>query len=403
MVAGPLAADQALAIASAAAGLWLVREARAAVRAVAAERTAAETMLRDGPAKVSEAALPLVSVLVPARNEASRIGPCIGSLLRLDYPATEVIVVDDGSTDGTADVVREAATGDPRVRVVPAGALPAGWGGKNHALWRGQAEAKGDWLLFTDADTVHHPRSLRRAMGRMRAEGADLLSLTGRQRAVSLPERLVQPFVFEFLARRYPLAAVNDPADHRAAANGQYLLVSRPLYDAIGGHEAVRGEMLEDVALASRAKGQGARIRFLATPDLLEVRMYDGARALLEGWTKNLADLAGGTAGAAAEGLRFLVRGLLPILALSAAAVAAATDRGGLAVGLFLLGGLGLAALLAAARSLARLGVGDARVVPGAPLGAAATGLLFLRSAWRRSGGRQVVWRGRRYGAAGAG
>ena len=396
MIGLPSLADLALVLASATVGLWLARLAREGFRAVAAERAGGSALRLDDPAGPLPAEAPLVSILVPARNEAGRIGPCLESLLGLDYPRTEILVVDDGSTDGTPDVVRRTAAGDARVRLIHAPPLPDGWSGKSHALWYGQREAKGEWLLFTDADTVHHPAALRLALGRALADGASLLSLTGRQEAVSVAERLVQPFVFEFLARRYPLAAVNDPGDPRAAANGQYLLVARALYDAVGGHAALKGALLEDVALARLAKARG-RIRFLAAPDLVRVRMYDGARTLREGWSKNLADLAGGPAAAVREGVRFLLRGAGPILALAAALVAAATDRVAVAVGGCLLAALGGAAILAEGVGLARMGGHGARTAWLAPLGAVATGLLFLDSAWRRSGGRAVTWRGRRY------
>jgi chlorobactene glucosyltransferase len=389
----------ALALVGLALALWLARAARTGLCAVARERESRTRL--DPPDSSADAAAPTpsVSVLVPARNEAARIGPCVASLLALDYPLAEVLVADDGSTDGTAAVARRAAAGDGRLRVVDAGPLPEGWTGKNHALWRAQAGATGDWLLFTDADTRHAPGSLRAAVARALREGAGLLSLAGRQVALSLAERLVQPFVFEFLARRFPLAAVNDPADARAAANGQYLLLPRAVYDAIGGHAAVRGDLLEDVALARLAKARGVRVLFLAAPDLLSVRMYEGARSLGEGWTKNLADLAGGPAGALAEGARFLARGLLPPAALVAAALALAAGRGDLAVGPLVAGTAGLAAIVAEGAGLARLAGGARGAALLAPLGAAAAGSLFVRSAWRRSGGRQVDWRGRRYQA----
>ncbi len=399
----PLAA--AIALLGLAGGLWTVWRAVVGFRAVASERSAGTSL---GPGRAAAAAappadrLPPVTILVPARNEAARIGSCLGSILRLDYPNLDVVVIDDGSTDGTSEVARRAAAGDGRLTVVQAGPLPAGWVGKNHALWQGQAAARGDWLLFTDADTLHAPASLRLAVGEALARGAGLLSLTGRQQAVSVVERLVQPLVFEFLARRFPLAAVNDPADPRAAANGQYLLVARQLYDRIGGHAAVKGDLLEDVALARLAKLAGARVVFLAAPDLVTVRMYEGAGALWEGWTKNLADLAGGPRAALAEAAALILRGVGPVAGLAAGLAALAVGRWDLAAGPLLFAAAGLPALAAEGARLARLAGTPPPTGLMAPAGAALTAALFARSAWRRSGGRQVAWRGRRY-AAGCG
>ncbi len=396
----PLAA--LLVLAGLASGLWTARRAAAGSRAVACERAGATRLASDGPPGLPSPpgeSLPSVTILVPARNEAARIPACLGSLLRLDYPAFDVVVINDGSTDDTGNVARRAAWADGRVTVVEAGPLPPGWGGKSHALWRGQTVARGAWLLFTDADTIHAPASLRLAVGQARARGVGLLSLSGRQQAVSAVERLVQPLVFEFLARRFPLAAVNDPADPRAAANGQYLLVSRALYDAIGGHAAVKGDLLEDVALARLAKRAGAGVAFLTAPDLVSVRMYAGARALWEGWTKNLADLSGGPRAALAEAASFLLRGGAPVVGLAAGLAALAARRVDLAAGPLALAAIGLVSLAAEGVELARFHGAPPAAGLLAPAGAVTTAALLAWSAWRRSGGREVVWRGRRYPA----
>src|SRR5271157_5720678 len=226
-----------------------------------------------------------VSVIVPARNEEACLGACLESLVAQTGVDFEIIVVDDHSTDRT----RELAASFAGVRIIDAGPLPSGWTGKNNAVITGAREARGQWLLFTDADTVHLPGSLARALAEARENAADLLSYSPEQIAVSFWEMATLPVVFAELARQYPPAKVSDPASPIAAANGQYILVRRQAYDAVGGHTAIAGSILEDVALARALKSSGRRIRFRYAADAVRTRMYRNFRQLREGWTKNLA------------------------------------------------------------------------------------------------------------------
>ena len=170
---------------------------------------------------------------------------------------------------------------------------PAGWTGKSFALDAGVSIARGAWLCFTDADTVHAPESIARAVGFAEPHGVALLSLTSRQLTRSFWERVVQPVVFGLLDQWFPLTAVNDPASPLAAANGIFILAARDAYQAAGGHRAVAGEILEDVALARRVKAGGGRIAFVDGADLVAARMYTDLAAIRRGWTKNLYRLRG--------------------------------------------------------------------------------------------------------------
>ena len=198
----------------------------------------------------------------------------------------EVIVVDDGSTDRT----REIAQSYPPVLVVEAGPPPSGWSGKNNAMAAGAKVARGEWLLFTDADTVHEPGSLAGAVAEaLQRRGAALLSYSPRQDVHGFWEMAVMPVIFAELAATYQPSLVSDPKSSAAAANGQYILISREAYDAVGGHAAVSGSLLEDVALARAVKASGRRIFFRYGGDKVRTRMYRSFAQLREGWTKNLA------------------------------------------------------------------------------------------------------------------
>ena len=232
----------------------------------------------------SEVPRPAVSVIVPARNEQDCLGMCLQSLVEQEGIGYETIVVDDHSADRT----REIAASFPRVKVIDAGPLPPGWTGKANAVACGERKACGAWLLFTDADTVHKPGSLARAMQEAQNLGVDLLSYSPEQEVHSFVERSVMPVIFAELARRYKPAEVSDPNSDAAAANGQYILISRDAYDSIGGHATVAGSLLEDVELARTVKRSGRKIFFRLAPDQVRTRMYRSTTQLIEGWTKNL-------------------------------------------------------------------------------------------------------------------
>jgi glycosyltransferase involved in cell wall biosynthesis len=227
---------------------------------------------------------PSVSVIVPARNEEACLSACLESLISQTRVSFEIIVVDDGSADRT----RAIAQSFPDVRVIDPGPLPSGWSGKNNAVTAGAKSARGQWLLFTDADTVHKPGSLARALAEAEGEHAALLSYSPEQEVHGFWEKAIMPVIFAELARRYRPSEVSDPDSPAAAANGQYLLISRPAYEAVGGHAAVAKSLLEDVALARTVKASGRRIFFRFGGDAVRTRMYRTFPQLVEGWTKNL-------------------------------------------------------------------------------------------------------------------
>ena len=226
-----------------------------------------------------------ITIIVPARNEEACLGDCLASLVAQTGVTFEILVVDDSSTDRTGEIARSFAG----VRVIAPGLLPEGWTGKNNAVIAGAREARGEWLLFTDADTVHLPGALPRSLAEAREHGAELLSYSPEQIAVTFWELATLPVVFAELARQYPPSKVSDPASPIAAANGQYILIRRETYEAVGGHAAVAANLLEDVALARAVKESGRRIRFRYAADAVRTRMYRNFRQLREGWTKNLA------------------------------------------------------------------------------------------------------------------
>jgi len=264
------------------------------------------------PPKVQDAER--VSVILPARNEASHIGACVRSVLSSTWPNLELIVVDDHSSDGTSNLARDAAGGDVRMTLVSAPDLAAGWFGKQWACQSGAAHATGSLLLFIDADTRHSPDLVGRLV-RARAErGAELMSVAGRQEMLTLWERAVQPCVFVLILLRYGGADSMERASNASdvVANGQCFMLSRAVYDAIGGHNAVRDFVAEDVMMAQTVWKSGKRVSLVRGLNQLSTRMYNGLGELVKGWGKNV--YAGG---------RFAMRGgavgraIYPLLLLS--------------------------------------------------------------------------------------
>jgi glycosyltransferase involved in cell wall biosynthesis len=236
----------------------------------------------------------LVSAIIPARNEEASIARVVESLAA-QVEIGEILVVDDQSTDRTGAILAELAARLPKLKLLRAGELPQGWTGKNRALSLRAAEATGSWLLFTDADTYHLPGSTSRALADAASHAADMVSYSPEQEMHTFWERALIPVVYWRLAYRYPLDRVNDPKSPEAAANGQYILMRREAYEAIGGHAAIAAEILDDVALARRAKEAGFRIFFGAGQGIVRTRMYRSFGAMWEGWTKNLYALFGGS------------------------------------------------------------------------------------------------------------
>ena len=340
-----------------------------------------------------------VSVVIPARNESATIETVVRSVLGSSYRPLELLVVDDRSTDDTAAVVERLAAEDGRVRLVRGEPLPEGWYGKPWACLQGYRAATGDLLLFTDADTRHEPELLARAVGALRAEGADLVTVAPHQRCVTFWERLVMPQIWLLLALRYHPDRVNRATRERdVIANGQFILVPRGSYEAVGTHEVVRAEVAEDLALAQAFHRAGRRIHFAFAERLMETRMYRTLGELVEGWSKNM--YLGGRRSFPGQPL---LQALVPAMLVTSfafwlvppAVLAACGARDG----------LGTAAAVATALSAVfwmLISVGMR--IPAwygllYPLGALAAACIGARSAWR--GERRVEWRGRAYSGGG--
>jgi chlorobactene glucosyltransferase len=340
---------------------------------------------------------PLVSVIVPARNESATIETVARSVIASTYQALELEVVDDRSTDDTAAIVQRIAREDGRVRLVRGAPLPEGWYGKPWACFQGYRAAQGNLLLFTDADTRHQPELLARAVTALQLERADLLTVAPRQLSVTFWERLVMPQIWLLLALRYHPARVNRAKHERdVIANGQFILVPRESYQAVGTHEAVRHEVAEDLALAQAFHQAGRRVHFVFAERLMETRMYRRLHQLVEGWSKNM--YLGGRRSFPREPV---LRGLVPVMLvipflfwlLPPIALVVTND----------VGQWGYAPLAATVVSAVFwMAVSAAMRIPviyglGYPLGAAVALFIALRSIWR--GARRVEWRGRVYGA----
>jgi glycosyltransferase involved in cell wall biosynthesis len=341
-----------------------------------------------------------LTVIVPARDEADSLEACLQSLVTQSEDLFqlgrdwELIVVDDHSTDRTADVARSFAG----VTVMAADKLKKGWTGKANAIWTAARGARGRWLLFTDADTVHEPGDLRRAIHEASRHKVGMLSYSPRQIVTGFWQRALMPLVFCELALAYPPAKVSDPNQRIAAANGQFLLVERETYRRIGGHPAVADRVLEDVELATLAKRRKVGLRFRYAEDALATRMYRTTLFMIEGWTKNLALLFNNSIVLSMwRALDFLLFFGLPVLAIEL------WDAHFTARSLEWLGA-GWLLLLLWVRTLVRFYARVAKSNFGfldcavSPLGLPLFVFLLYRSWFQHKILKQVSWKGRSYG-----
>jgi len=342
-----------------------------------------------------------VSVIIPARNEEANIERAVRSVAA-QRGVREIIVADDQSSDRTGEILERLGSEIPRLKVIRIESVPRGWMGKANALATASRAATGEWFLFTDADTEHRAGSLATLLARAESENIDLLSLSPGQRVPTWWEKSVIPLVYVSLARRYKFEEVSDPASLAAAANGQYILIRREAYERAGGHEAVRAEILDDVALARRVKSRGGRLMFLPGALWSETRMYRSFHEMWEGWTKNLYALYGGkTKNIAGAAVEVLLTTWMPLVALVIFVfllfLRSSTDLASLGAGLG--GGVCLPIVIYEQwkyrHAIGRLGfeLGLAKYLY---LGAPLFSLLLLNSARANFLGR-VRWKGRDY------
>ncbi|MBN2388748.1 MAG: glycosyltransferase [Anaerolineales bacterium] len=350
---------------------------------------------------------PLISVIVPARDEERNIRRCVEALLSQTWQDFEVLVLDDRSTDATPAILAELAAGDSRLQVLAGVDLPPGWAGKPHALHQAVAKARGEWLCFIDADTFAAPEALAAVHNSADETGADLFTIMTAQEMKTFWERVVLPLVFTALSVGFTPRRANDPSKPDAIANGQFIFIRRQIYVAIGGHAAIRDSIVEDKDLAVLLKRAGYRLVVADGRQVARTRMYTSLPEMWEGWTKNIFLGLKGSAG------MLLLGALGAFLSLMAALVLPVWLASGLAWwlgGITLFGaGPGAGALVAAEAAALwatlifwRILVLKDMHLPGGyaltvPLGAAVFAAMMFASTWKVLSGRGVTWKGRRY------
>ncbi|HEY9786451.1 MAG TPA: glycosyltransferase [Candidatus Obscuribacterales bacterium] len=349
--------------------------------------------------QIPESDLPFVSIIVPARNEEAKIARCLESLLSQDYPGFEVIVIDDRSSDRTPEIIESFAKRDRRLKFVRGKDAPQGWVGKCNALAYAVGFASGDWFIFTDADTCHSAYSVRDAIAHAVRNKVDLISFVPMQELGSFWEKLVMSVLLSSFLIGDPFHTVNDPKARRAYAYGQYIICRRRSYLALGGHQAVRDEIVEDHALGRVFKEKGYKIAVADGKTLYSVRMYTNLESMWQGWTKNLYSLIDSRlSNLIMIVLCLLVSAFLPLINL------------GIVVGLWLSQPDYFTPLLTVVvvAQWAFLAVwfwltGEHRQGAGwpyfflIPAGAIAVTALHLHAAYLVLSGSQVSWKGRRY------
>ena len=344
---------------------------------------------------------PLVTMIVPARNEERNIHRCVQALLAQDYPDFEVIVLDDRSTDGTPAILAAMSEHEPRLKVLAGAELPAGWAGKPHALYQAAEVARGEWLLFIDADTFLAPNALSASLASAQKTGADLYTIMTEQIMGTFWEKTVLPLVMTALSVGFSPAKVNDPSTRDAIANGQYILIKRAVYNAIGGHKKLRNLIVEDKTISEQVKWNGYRLVVADGRGMARTRMYTSLPQMWEGWTKNiylgLSDRPGllflGVFGAFLALMAAIFMPLWPALGLIWWA-----DRGGwMAVTIIVESLLVWGTILFYRVRVARqMGISGWYALT-TPLGAGVFAAMMFVSAWKVLSGKGVTWKGRNY------
>jgi len=348
---------------------------------------------------------PRLSIIVPARNEDRNIRRCVEALLAQTWPDFELIVLDDRSTDTTPLILNELAKGDSRLRVLTGDPLPEGWAGKPHALAQAAAVATGEWLCFVDADTFAAPQALTSVYAAARAQSADLFTILTFQEMDTFWEKVVLPLIMTALSVGFSPQRVNRPETRDAIANGQFIFIKRAVYEAIGGHAAIRDSIVEDKDLANLVKHAAYRLIVADGKEVARTRMYTSLDELWEGWTKNIFLGLRGSPGLLLLGAfgAFLLLFAALALPLWLALGLGWWQFGGGVAGLAVAGEAALVwAFLVFWRMLVcrgmQISLWYALTVP---LGAAVFAAMMLVSAWKVLSGQGVTWKGRRYAGRG--
>ena len=358
-----------------------------------------------GPSPAPDGEWPTVSVVVPARNEERNLPRLLPTLLHQRYPHYELIVVDDASTDNTPQFLQEWQKRHSRLSVVSGAPLPEGWRGKPWAMSQGARAASGEWLLFTDADTLHSPLSVSSSVAFALRHRIDLLTILPHSELGTPAERVIMPIAFIGITNLYPPYRVNDPASKVAIANGQYILIRREVYDAVGGIERVKDKIAEDLEFARVVKGDGHRLYLADGRHLMSVRMYTNLTEIWEGWSKNVVlSFRGKPALAALTISAFLSVSLLPtsLLRWTRSLWHASQGDGSQATRIAslwaaALTGWHIAFPFAYRRAFDRMmGLPPVWTLT-QPLGMAAMLAIMLHSLARLITGKGVTWKGRRY------